>query len=607
VKFSTKFNVRVPKDLRENMQWRARVHEKAAESDEFPEIIKQACAKDPLFFINGFGWTYDPRVEPFPRLPFILYPFQEEAIETLASHIGRRDLLVEKSRDMGASWLCVSAIFWAWLFRRDQSFLFVSRKEEYVDQPGNPKSLFWKFDFLLDNLPAWMRPRGYTKSQHSRSMHRENPETGSVADGESTNTDVARGDRRTAIILDEFAAVREGSKVLSATRDATKCRIFNSTPAGSNNAFYDVKMTEIDKLRLHWSLHPIKAAGLYNTDENGKLKVLDPMGYPDGYKPTLDGKLRSPWYDEECARATTLQEIAQELDIDYIGSGHQFFNQELVQQKIREHCRKPMIIGFVEYDQQTGEFIEFREDPEGNVKLWFLLDGQGNPPLDHKYTLGVDVAAGTGASNSTACGWDNTFLEKKVEFVNPFIRPEQLAKQVNAIATWLGNAKVIWESGGPGRQFGDRLTSLGYSNIYYRQREEAISRKTTDIPGVAQTKDSKLAIMSGYRTAIEKGNAINRSKIALEEALEYTYDPQGGVIHARAMSKDDPSGAKANHGDRAMGDALAWKGIFDRFLRHKAKDKPKPRPKLPYGSLAWRNEQRKRRERQSSRELDRTW
>jgi hypothetical protein len=606
MKFLSQFNKKIPKDLHGNMQWRARVHEKVALDEDFPGVIRQACERDPLFFLNGFGWTYDPRIEPFPRLPFILYPFQEEGAKDLVLHINKRDLLVEKSRDMGASWLCVSVIFWAWLFKKDLSFLFVSRKEEYVDQAGNPKSLFWKFDFLLENLPTWLKPAGYSKKLHSRSMHRENPETGSVADGESTNMDVARGDRRTAIILDEFAAVRDGNKVLSATRDATNCRIFNSTPAGINNAFYDMKITEIDTLTLHWSEHPEKSVGLYTTDENGKLKILDEKGYPKKYIPILDGKVRSPWYDKECERAATQQEIAQELDIDYLGSGSQFFDQNIVLTRIREYCRAPLLVGYVEYDQQTGEFIEFREDPEGNVKLWFLLDGNGNPPLDHKYTLGVDVSAGTGASNSTACGWDNTLLEKKVEFVNPFIRPEQLAKQVHAIATWLGNALVVWESGGPGRQFGDRL-AIGYNYIYYRQREEAISRKTTDIPGVAQTKETKVSIMSSYRTAIERANAINRSKIALEEALEYIYDGQGGVTHARASKKEDPSGAKTNHGDRAMGDALAWKGIFDRFLRNKKENKPSEKPTMPYGCLAWRNEQREQSKRQSNRELDRSW
>lgn len=614
MRVSPYFYHRIPKEIHANLRWRAAVHKRVAEDPEFAQAMIQACAKDPLFFINGWAWTYDPRPEiggvrrPFAKLPFILYPFQEDAIKSLCRALGGEDILVEKSRDMGASWLCVISVFWAWRFRTGLSFLLGSRVEGYVDDPGNPKSMFWKIDYLLNNMPSWLRPAGYNPGEHRRKLHIENPENGSVIDGESTNANFARGDRRTAIVLDEFAAVEAGHRILNATRDATACRIFNSTPAGTNNAFYAIRETGIKKLRLHWSIHPLKSVGLYTTDEHGKLKVLDPKGYPkkgDGepFVPILDGKLRSPWYDNECKRAANTQEIAQELDIDYLGSSFQYFNSDLVHQRIREHARPPILVGDLEYDEETAEPIGFRENPEGNLKLWFLLDRNNDPPKDHKYSLGIDVSAGTGASNSAAAGWDITTHEKVVEYVNPFIRPESLAKQVIAIARWLGNAYVIWESGGPGRQFGSRVNDLQYRNVYLRRRDEAISGKVSDIPGVAQTKETKNLILGAYRAAIEKGYAVNRSKEALEETLEYIFDNANGVTHSRATDKADPSGAKSNHGDRAMADALAWKGIMDRTTNPKESEKPD----IPIGSLAWRNKMRAKKKRLGSRELDHSW
>ena len=603
LRVSTPFNAKVPRDIQENMAWRSRVYKRVMDDPDFASVIVEACKKDPLFFINGFAYTYDPRRRPFSKIPLILYPFQEDAILKLIRAINSHDMLIEKTRDMGASWMCIAAVMHCWMFRKDLSFLLGSRVENYVDDPGNPKAMFWKVDYLLQNLPAWLQPNGYDRKQHRRKLHIENPETGSVIDGESTNENFARGDRRTAIILDEFAAVERGEMILNATRDATNCRIFNSTPQGINNAFYDKAQSNIEKLSLHWSIHPIKAIGLYTTDEQGKLKILDKGGYPDGYIPILDSKLRSPWYDNECERGTP-QEIAQELDIDYLGSGFQFFNADLVRERIREHARPPMLVGDLEYDDETGEPIGFRENPEGNLKLWCLLDGAGKPPLDHKYSAGADVSAGTGASNSALCGWDRSTLAKTWEYANPFIRPEAFAKQSYAILKFFGGAFIVWESGGPGRQFGSRLMDLGYANVYLRTREEAISKKVSDVPGVAMTKEVKAQILGAYRTGIEKGAAINRSKVALEETLEYIFGANDSVVHSRASSKSDPSGAKSNHGDRAMADALAWKGVFERIVRPRTES---AEPKVPVGCLKWRQQMREKDKQPKHRELDSSW
>ena len=111
---------------------------------------------------------------------------------------------------------------------------------------------------------------------------------------------------------------------------------------------------------------------------------------------------------------------------------------------------------------------------------------------------------------------------------------------------------------------------------------------STLIPGWAPTKESKLLLLGNYRDAIESESCVNRSKIALEETLEYVYGANGGVEHSRSKNKTDPSGAGASHGDRVIADALAWKCVDSRF---KGKEEEKP-PDAPYGSLQWRKEQK---------------
>lgn len=590
MRISTPFNSRIPRGVRENLSWRANVMRRVLRDPASAEFYVEACSRDPLFFINGFAWTYSPKeYATNPKRPFILYEeFQTPAFIEILTAIGSYDLLIEKSRDMGASYLNIYAMAYCWRFLPGFSGLFVSRVEDLVDKPGNPKSMFWKFDYLIDNIPTWLLPVGYDKSLHRSKLHVENPENGAVIDGESTTGNVARGDRRTAVLLDEFAAVEFGHRVLSSTRDVTSCRLFNSTPCGTNNAFYDMRQTGIKKLRLHWSSHPLKSRGLYTTGDHGFLKVLNPENFPLDYKPILDNKLRSPWYDLQCRRAAGDQEIAQELDIDYLGSGFQYFNARNINEAIKNCARPPEYVGDLEYDDATGEPIRFTENPGGSLRLWCMLDGDMRPIIGtDKFSAGADVSAGTGASNSCLSGFNIARCEKAFEYVNPHIRPEQFAKQVVAICKWFANAYLIWESYGPGRQFGSKLQELGYGNIYLRRRDEAISGKVSDIPGWCPTPEGKLVLMGSYRAAVEKGECINRSKEALEETLEYIHTPDGSIEHSRALSKVDPSGARKNHGDRCIADALAWKNLKERKHTPAAE-----KVEIPVGCLAWRNKRR---------------
>jgi hypothetical protein len=527
----------------------------------------------------------------------ILYPFQVEGLLEIIRAINSHDLFIEKSRDMGASWLCLLGFEWAWHFHPSMKFLLGSRVEEYVDKANNPKALFWKIDFLHQHLPRWLMPPGYDESCRA-SKHMLNPFNNSVIDGESTTKNFARGDRRSGIMCDEFAAVEQGHGIIASVADATACTIYNSTPQGVGNAHESLRHTAIKKLRFHWSEHPEKSRGMYTTDEDGNLKVLKPDGYPDDYKPILDGKLRSPAYDRQESRLGR-RKMAQEWDIDYEGSGHQFFSAPAIQENIRKFARSALLVGDLEYDSQTAEPIRFREDPDGHLQLWCLLGKDGNFTSDHKIVEGADVSLGTGSSNSALCVYDAATNEKLAEYANPYIRPEDLARQAVALARWMNKALIIWESNGPGRNFGARVIDLGYGNIYYRRREEAISREVTEIPGWPATKESKRFLFEEYRAALEKFLCVNRSKVALEETLEYVHDNAGGVEHARARDKSDPTGARANHGDRAGADALAWRGMTE---RRRGVPKPEKR-KAPYGSLAWRMKMREAEKPPAGREL----
>lgn len=257
---------------------------------KFADINKKAllwekCRRDPVFFANYFLWTYDPRPEvQNHKTVFILYDFQEEALRWLVQHIREgKDGLMDKSRDMGATWLVLAAILHQFIFADGFAALLGSRKEDAVDN-GQLSSLFGKIDFMIRTLPAWMLPPGFNISRHRNYMKLINPRNDNTIVGEATSPNFSRSGRYSVIFLDEFAFVDESSLIWMATGDASPCRLAVSTPNGKGNKFYELRYeSSIDVISLHWTKHPKK------TEE---------------------------WYKSQCVRRTP-EEIAQELDISY--------------------------------------------------------------------------------------------------------------------------------------------------------------------------------------------------------------------------------------------------------------------------------------------------
>jgi hypothetical protein len=588
--------------------------------------LRQMCAEDMLFYVNAFCWTYAPKLYPAtPVMPFITYEFQDRAMTEIVECVTiGEDFAMPKSREMGASTMVLTVFEHMWHFLNMVSFLVISRNEKYVDERGNPKSLFWKIDFLHEHQPNWLLPTGRGlgwRDPGRRLMHLENADTGSVIDGESTTGDAGRGDRRTAMLIDEHAAFEnnDGYRVLKSSRDTTNCRGFNSTPQGQGAFCEVVHNTSTRIIRLHWSEHPEKRRGLYTTEGSGKrLKQLDNFHglvrvrekggsprwvmFPEDYPFILDGKLRSPWYDGECARCASMQEIGQELDIDFLGSDYQFFDPEFIEILRKKYCRPPLLVGTLEFDPESLTPKRFIEDPKGCIELWLTLDGSGRVPNDRKFVTGSDISAGTGASNSVLSGVDAKTGEKCVVVRTPFVRPTGFAKLATAVSKWLNGALMIWDASGPtGKVFTQQVIASHYSNIYYRRMEKKVTQQISNEPGVYLQGDARAALFEDYRAALADLSFINRSDKGMAECLQFVCKPGGIVEHSASANSQDPSGAGSAHGDEAVADALANKGLAETFRKIEEEE-----PDIPVGSLAWRRHQKELAKQKTSR-LGKGW
>ncbi|MDO8303732.1 MAG: hypothetical protein Q7T18_10865, partial [Sedimentisphaerales bacterium] len=203
----------------------------------------------------------------------------------------------------------------------------------------------------------------------------------------------------------------------------------------------------------------------------------------------------------------------------------------------------------------------FLEMAGGRLQLWIHPGADGKISEDIQCVLAVDTATGTGSSNSVISVGNKKTGEKIAEFASAMIKPHELAKYAVPMAKYFNNAFMIWEANGPGRIFGDTVIELGYRNIYYRANDKSISRKVSDVPGWYSTRDTKLALLGDYRKALAGGDFLNRSYQALRECREYIFTQSGSVEHARSVNTIDPTGAKENHGDRCIADALLYKGM----------------------------------------------
>lgn len=285
----TKYNN--SEEVREKLMTRLKIHDAAGRRPDARIMSWKLCerldnpAEGCIFFIENFGWTYNSRMVNMGQsahIPFILYEFQKDAIRSLVEHIENgRDLLLEKSRDMGVTWLVVYVFLWFWLFRDGINFLVGSYKEALVDNRSDD-SMFGRLDYAIANLPKFMLPKGFSTKKHRTKLKIQNPVNFNLISGDTMNPDFGRGSRKTAIFFDELGSWMYAKDAWESTGDVTNCRIGNSTPKGAN-FYYKLRNSGIDLLTLHWTLHPLKD---------------------------------KEWYDYECSRRTP-EEVAQELDISY--------------------------------------------------------------------------------------------------------------------------------------------------------------------------------------------------------------------------------------------------------------------------------------------------
>ena len=594
-----KTGIAIPKREDENIAWRTAILADAEDDPGYQADLMYFCGQSFILWVNLMVWTFhqfDEEGETGRRIisehqhvPFITWDIQDDLCNRFEHHLKTgKDILINKSRKMGASWLCILFIHWCWLFGiivdKDGNVLYgkapqlleLSRTEDYVDKAGNMKALFQRHDYVNDWLPEWMVPPGVRPGGKYRTkMHMLNCMNGACIDGESTTKHAASGDRRTIALLDEFAKVTDNARMMrSATRDACYMRIINSTVSTPGSEYSNWKNSGlITVFPLMWWEHPEMGKGRYC--------VQDPV--------TGVWKIRSPFYNEE-EKVRSPQEMARELDAEDLEAGSMVFTPGNIDRHIALFATKPLMRWKVGLnpkvpDCDVKDVIRIKDrskiltqrNNKGPLRIWTKLMS-GRPDQTKDYVFGIDLSKGQGASNSVISIKCMQTGEKVMEWRDANTPPHEMARIVVAVAIWCGGRRKLpllkWEKNGPGHDFGRMIVKVFHYPYYYRTIKSGnIRDKKLKKYGWQASTEAKLEMLTEYDRALTHGTYVNHSEWALQEARLYVHYDNGKCGPACMMEENES--ARKTHGDCVIADMLTVNESKGKLSREQ-KRKPGP-------------------------------
>lgn len=280
----------IPKNPSKNIEARKELHEYLFSDESARTDFLTKAFFDPRIFFNGCIWTFNAQASHgFRHIPFILWPHQEPAVLRIKEAIEtQKDLLFDKSRKQGATYIILGSFLLYWLVSPGSMFLLGSRKEDLVDNGseivegsvvGSEEALFYKLLYMISTLPLYLQPKMYKKH-----LFLQNLEMESAFRGDTTNIGFGKGFRTLANLVDEAAQIdpKMAGWIIENIADTAPCSIFNSTtgPWGQSHPYSKLLKSSPDSVVvLDWSNNPEQNQGLYISRKEGEVDIYDTEYY----------------------------------------------------------------------------------------------------------------------------------------------------------------------------------------------------------------------------------------------------------------------------------------------------------------------------------------
>jgi hypothetical protein len=438
------------------------------------------CANDPVYFLRKYVYIQNPTKG---RILFHLYPFQEKVLNLFDKH---QYSIILKSRQLGISTLIAGYALWLILFHKDKNILALATTQ------STAKNLITKIRFAYDNLPAWLKIKAVENNKLSIRLS-----NGSQAKAVSSNTDSARSEAVSLLIIDEAAFIENIDQTFASAQQtlATGGRcIALSTPNGVGNWFHQtwVKAEEKENsfipIKLPWTLHPER-----------------------------DSKWRT---QQDSDLGTRL--AAQECDCDFLSSGDTVFEPELIN----------------DYEQNTVIDPIERRGLDAGLWIWEYVD------YNKEYMVVADVSRGDSMDYSAFHIFDIETLTQVAEYRGK-LPPKDFANLLLGIATEYNRALLVVENVNVGWATLEELVSKNYSNLFYSSRSDQLDissyfnkmQRGESVPGFSTTSKTRpLVIAKGGEFFRAKAISI-RSRRLIEELRVFVW--KNGKPQAQVGYNDD--------------------------------------------------------------------
>ena len=502
------------------------------------------CMRSTPYALRTYLQTYDNTVSKY--VPLDLFPDQVSLLEDYEKF---NENIALKYRQAG-----VSTVTAAWASKK----LAFARKEKpekiliIANKLDTSMEMANKVRSFTEQWPDWVGI-GFSAEKNSQRHFKLN--NGCEVKAVATSKDALRGYTPTILIFDEAAFIEADGDFWSACMASLSTGgkvIVVSTPNGYDPIYYEIYdqdlrgMNDFKISEMFWYRDPRYTKDLYMVKTNDLVHyLLNRDDYPvdvlidlsmdnpyerdhsivkdyvgQGYKPCsswFEGMVKKLKYDR--------RKVAQELECNFLGSGDNVFDSDLMQNIAKNQLRDP------------------QAKLMGN-SLWIFKE----PVNGHKYVMGVDVSRGDSEDFSSIQIIDFDEREQVFEYVGK-IPPDVLAEIAYKWGSMYNAFCVIDITGGMGVSTARKMQELQYQGGFYVDGVDTTNKWKYDpklnekIPGI-NFNSKRVQIIAAFEEAVRHGFKIYSHR---------TYNEMNTFIYVNGR----PDHQKGQHDDCIMGMSMA--------------------------------------------------
>lgn len=455
-----------------------------SEKTDYRELLKQEyikCANDPAYFCRKYVYIQHPMRG---RILFNLYPFQEKVLHLFRDS---KNIIVLKSRQLGISTLGAGYALWLMLFHKDKNILCLATTQ------ATARNLVKKVIFAYEQLPKWLQVP--TEYKNKLSMGLKN---GSKVEAKSSNSDAARSEAVSLLLIDEAAFIDNIEATFAAAQQTLATggqAMLLSTPNGmGNNFFYktwvkaELGENSFVPVKLPWQVHPER---------------------DQAWRDKQDADLGPRFAGQEC-------------DCDFLTSGDTIFEFSDLEFYETTYMQDP---------------VE-RRGVDSNFWIW------ERPDYSRSYLLSADVARGDGTDYSAFHVWDVETCTQVAEYKGK-MTPKDYGAFLVAAATEYNNALLVCENANIGWATIEEILSRNYQNLYYsmsgiNETADSYAAKMDKgrlVPGFTTSTRTRPLVVAKIYDYIHERSCVVRSKRLLTEMRNFVW--KNGKAQAQEGMNDD--------------------------------------------------------------------